>query len=115
MWSALVTSLASIFASPLVDAYKAKLAAGNDADKLAADLAKAEIAVRQQQMSNWITALPIMFLQFGAGFYLVKCWVWDAALGLGSTDDLHGYTKEALIVVIGGMVGNRVINTILKR
>jgi len=110
MWTTILSWLTGGVADKLIEAYKAKLTAGNDADRIAADLAKAEIAVRQQQMSNWITALPIMFLQFGAGFYLVKCWVWDAAMGLGTTDAVTGYTREALILVVGGMVGNRLID-----
>lgn len=110
----ILTWVGSLISGPFVDAWKAKLAADNDHDKLVADLAAREIEVRRQQMSNWITALPVMFLQFGAGFYLVKCWVWDAALGRGSTDAVGGYTKEALVAVVAGMVGNNFVR-LMKR
>lgn len=106
--------LASVVLAPVLDLWKAKIAAGTDADKLAADLAAREIEVRRQQMSNWITALPILFLQFGAAGYLVKCWLYDAAFGLGTTEAVTGYTREALLLTVGGMVGNGFIKQIKR-
>lgn len=123
MLGTILNWLSGGIADKLLDAYKAKLADGQNADAIAADIAKREIEARQAvavaQMAHWFTALPILLLQLGAGFYLLKIWIFDAALGLGTTDALKGYALDALNIVVAGMagqgLGKTIIGSILKR
>lgn len=110
---AFLQPILNFFGGPIVqgvvDAYKAKLQAGNDADRIAADLAGRELAVQQKevevqaqlkiaQIGHWYTVENI------AGYivvaYIGKVMIWDAALGLGSTDAVRGDvgTWAALII-----------------
>jgi len=97
--------LASFLTGPLlskaVDAYKLKLQAGNDRDKLAAELAAKELQldVRQAELASqtviaeqgrWYTA---MIRPLFAAPFIVFSWkviVWDKCLGWGTTDALAG-------------------------
>ena len=97
------------FATAAVDAYKARLESGNTQERIAADLAGRELAVQQKevevqaqlkiaQIGHWYTVENI------AGYivvaYIGKVMIWDAALGLGSTDAVRGDvgTWAALII-----------------
>lgn len=101
--------LGSLIAGPLVDAYKARLAAGNEHDRMAADLAAKEIEARRAivvaSLSHWFTALPIVTISMTFALYIAKLVVWDKMLGLGSTDPLTGDLREWANTVIGGMFG----------
>jgi hypothetical protein len=94
------------FVQGAVDAYKAKLAAGQASDVLAADLATKEIALNQRESelrtqvnlsdgNRWFTAAirPLFALPFI--IYLFKVIVWDKVFGWGVTDPL---SKELLDV-----------------
>lgn len=86
-------------AKGLVDSYKARLAAGNTSERIAADLAGKEIAAQQVEIQS-ITALKIA--QIGhpwepekLAFYVTlvfygKVMIWDKVLGLGVTDEVTG-------------------------
>ena len=80
-----------------VDAYKSKLAAGNDQARIAADLAARELAVEQRERElavqqniadegRWWTAAPRAIACWAFAIFIAKCVVWDKVLGLGSTD-----------------------------
>ncbi len=93
--------LASFITGPvldrLTDAYKAKLSAATDQDKLSVDLAteqmRAEIEARKiassqviAEQGRWYTAMirPLFALPFV--IYAWKVVVWDKVLGWGVTD-----------------------------
>lgn len=112
---AFLTPLLSFLGGPVIqgviDAYKAKLAAGNTADSIAADLAARELAVQQREIEvqaqlktaeigKWYE--PDHLLGYIMVTYFGKIVVWDKVLGSltqGNTDPLTG---EA--AVWGGMV-----------
>src|SRR5579872_6709260 len=92
------------FARAAVDAYQAKLTAGNDAQRIAAGLAARELAVAQREselaaqtviaeQGRWYTALPRPLFAFAFVIYAWKVVVWDKVLGAwthGVTDALSG-------------------------
>ena len=85
-----------------VDAYKAKLAAGNDKEKIAADLAGRELAVQQREIevqAQMKTAMqgrwyePEKMFAYIMVIYFGKVIIWDKVLGSltnGRTDPLTG-------------------------
>jgi hypothetical protein len=99
MWLAIIKFLGGSVVAGLIDAYKAKLAAGNVDSRIAADLAAGEVAAQTAE-TQAITQLKIA--QIGhpwepekLAFYVTlafyaKCLVWDKMLGWGTTDPLAG-------------------------
>lgn len=92
-----------------IDAYKAKLAAGNDKDRIAAELAGRELVVQQRELElqqqykialigHWYE--PPTLMGYILVFYIGKAMVWDAALGLGTTDSI----RDANIIGWAGMI-----------
>ena len=93
--------LASFLTGPIiggmVDGYKAKLAAGNTSDRIAADLAQRELQVqateievtktlRIAQIGHWYE--PEKLMGYTVAIYFAKLLIWDKVLGLGMTDGL---------------------------
>jgi hypothetical protein len=87
--------------SGLVEAYKAKLAAGSNQDTLAADLAgkdlelqarERELNIKQNQADEgrWWTAAPRAVVCWSFAIYVAKVVVWDMVLHLGTTAPLKG-------------------------
>ena len=114
---------------PALDAYKARLAAGNDADRIAADLASRELDVAQREievrsaerlaMRPWH---PVMLMGYALAAYVIKVVVWDSMLGLGETPAIRGTVGEWLGIIlnfyVGGTIAQASINSvaaILKR
>jgi hypothetical protein len=99
MWMTILGFLGGPVIKGLIDAYQAKLKAGNVESKIAADLAAGEIAAQTLE-TQAITQLKIA--QIGhpwepekLAFYVTlafyaKCLVWDKMLGWGTTDPLAG-------------------------
>jgi hypothetical protein len=99
MWMTILSFLGGPVIKGLIDAYQAKLKAGNVESKIAADLAAGEIAAQALE-TQAITQLKIA--QIGhpwepekLAFYVTlafyaKCLVWDKMLGWGTTDPLAG-------------------------
>lgn len=86
--------LQSIEAS-LVDAYKAKLTAANDGDRMVADeniaalQARRDILVAEQAgRFGWITPIIRGLFALGPLVYYSKIFIWDKAFALGTTDPL---------------------------
>jgi hypothetical protein len=101
MWTWLASFLGGPVITGLINAYKAKLAAGNTADKIAADLAARELAVEQREQElrvqtniadggRWWTAAPRALVMWAGAIYFCKGVLWDTVLGWGSTPALHG-------------------------
>jgi hypothetical protein len=99
MWMAILSFLGGPVIKGLIDAYQAKLKAGNIDSKIAADLAASEIAAQTLETQS-LTQLKIAEIGHPwepekLAFYIVlaffaKCVVWDTILGLGSTPSLKG-------------------------
>lgn len=128
---ALLQPLLNFFGGPVVkgvvDAYKAKLEAGNDADRIAADLAGRELAVQQKeievqaqlriaQIGRWYE--PEKLMGYAVAVYIAKLLIWDKVLGWGSTDPLLGWievTANLIVVSYFGKRGFENVARILRR
>jgi hypothetical protein len=112
--TAILSWLASLFTGPLLnkalDAYKAKLSAGNDTDRIAADLATRELAVQQREievqseyriasLGHWWE--PDKLMGYAVAVYVGKLLIWDKVLGLGATDPLVGWIETTANLIVG--------------
>jgi hypothetical protein len=99
MWMAILSFLVGPLIKGLINAYQAKLKAGNIDSKIAADLAASEIAAQTLETQS-LTQLKIAEIGHPwepekLAFYIVlaffaKCVVWDTILGFGTTPALKG-------------------------
>src|SRR4030088_2040240 len=90
MWMTILSFIGGPVIKGLIDAYQAKLKAGNVESKIAADLAAGEIAAQTSE-TNAITQLKIAEIGHfwepeKLAFYIVlvhlaKCVIWDTVLG----------------------------------
>jgi hypothetical protein len=97
MWQAIIGFFGGPVIRALLDAYNAKLKAGNVDSKIAADLAAGEIVAQtaevQAQSQYRIASLgywyePEKLMGYSVAAYIAKCLIWDKVLGLGTTDPL---------------------------
>ena len=125
--TAILSWLASLLSGPIVngviDGYKAKLAAGNDKDRIAADLAARELdvqraeigaqnALRIAQIGKWWE--PEKIIGYSVAFIIAKVLVWDICLGLGSTPEPKGWIANVTLMVIGFYFGKRGAENVAK-
>ncbi len=110
---------------PILEGYKAKLAAANTTDKLAVDLAvkeiEAEVAARVEatkvlalENGRWWTWLPRNLVQWSASLFFCKCVVWDTMLGWGSTPSLGGDVAVTYGAVMMMWFGGRTIEKVAR-
>jgi hypothetical protein len=101
MWATLAGILGGPIINGLINAYKAKLDAGNTSEKIAADLAQKDLELQgrerelnvQQNISDegrWWTAAPRAIVCWAFAIFVVKVVVWDTVLGWGFTPPLKG-------------------------
>jgi len=113
------------FAKAAVEAYQAKLAAGNTSEKIAADFAARELAVERRErelatqvviaeQGRWVTALPRPLFAFAFVIYAWKVVVWDKVFGLGTTDALSGDVAQWATVVLTAYFGGRSLEKVAK-
>jgi len=121
--SGLIVSLFPSLASAFVDAYKARLAADNDAGKTAADLAGRELAVQQRelelaetlriaQIGKWYE--PEHLFGYTLWVYFAKIILWDKVLALGSTDPLTGSVAAWAGAIVGMYFGKRAFENVAR-
>ncbi len=107
----------------VIEAYKARLAAANSQDAVAADLAgkaiAAEIEARRSadaviiaEQGRWWTAIIRPLLALPVIIYLWKVVVWDKVLALGSTDPLAGDVAAWAGMIVTTYVGGRSLEKI---
>lgn len=109
MWLALIKFIGGPVVAGLIEAYQAKLKAGNTSEKIAADLAATEIAAQQLEIQQ-ATALKIAqighpweiekLFAYVTLIYYAKILLWDKVLGMGATDPLTGWVLWAANLVI---------------
>lgn len=125
--TAILSWLASFLSGPIVgaviDGYKAKLAAGNDKDRIAADLAQRELdvqraeieaqnALRIAQIGKWYE--PEKLMGYAVAVYVAKLLVYDKVLGLGSTDPLGGWIETTANLIVAFYFGKRTFENVAK-
>ncbi len=109
MWMTIVSFLGGPVMKGLIDAYNAKLKAGNVESKIAADLAAGEIAAqvtesnailqyRIAEIGHWYE--PDKLMGYFVACYFGKLLVWDKVLGLGTTDPLAGFAETTSSLVV---------------
>ena len=109
MWMAIISFLGGPVIKGLIEAYQAKLKAGNADSKIAADLAASEIAAqsaetnailqyRVAEIGHWYE--PDKLMGYFVAFYFGKLLVWDKVLGLGTTDPLAGFAAVTSNLVV---------------
>jgi len=109
MWMTILSFLGGPVIKGLIDAYQAKLKAGNVDTKIAADLAAGEIAAqtaevnaimryRIAEIGHWYE--PDKLMGYCVALYFAKLLVWDKVLGLGSTDALAGFAAITANLVV---------------
>lgn len=101
MWSILASLIGGPIVNGFINGYKAKLAAGNTSERIAADLAAKDMELLRrerelatqlslQEGGRWWTALPRAVVTYSFAIFVAKVVVYDKVLGLGSTDQLTG-------------------------
>jgi len=123
MWMAIISFLGGPVISGLINAYKAKLAAGNVESKIAADLAAGEIAAQTAE-TNAQNQLKIAEIGHPwepekLAFYIVlvffaKCVIWDTMLGLGTTPALRGDVSVWAGLIISYYYGKRTFQNVAR-
>jgi hypothetical protein len=125
MLNALLTFLGGPVIKGLIDGYKAKLEAGNTADKIAADLAAKDLDLQGrerdlniQQNKNddgrWWTSAPRAIVCWAFAIYVAKVVVWDQVFGWGSTLPLKGDVAEWGGAVMVMWFGGRTLEKVAR-
>lgn len=123
MWQAIIAFLGGPVIRGLLDAYNAKLKAGNVDSRIAADLAADEIAA---QTTETIEATKLKIAEIGhpwevekIAMYITllfygKCVVWDTILGFGSTPALKGDVSVWAGMIMGFYFGKRTFENVAR-
>jgi hypothetical protein len=109
----------------VIDGYRAKLQADNNADKIAADLAEKDLELqgRERELNTqlmvsdsgrWWTAAPRAIVCWSFALYIAKVVVWDTSFGWGSTIALKGMIAEWGGTVICFWFGGRTIEKVAR-
>jgi hypothetical protein len=123
MWMAILGFLGGPVIKGLIEAYQAKLKAGNVDSKIASDLAASEIAAQQSEIAAQ-TQLKIAEIGHPwepekLAFYIVliffaKCVLWDTVLGLGTTPSLKGDVSIWAGLVMSFYFGKRTFENVAR-
>lgn len=123
MWMEILSFLGGPVIKGLIDAYQAKLAAGNTSEKIAADLAAGEIAAQtaeaQAHAQLKIAEIGHPWEPEKLAFYIVliffaKCVIWDTVLGLGTTPALKGDVSVWSGMVMGFYFSKRTFENVAR-
>jgi hypothetical protein len=109
MWMTIIGFLGGPVIKGLIDAYQAKLKAGNVESKIASDLAANEIAsqtaetnaimqYRIAEIGHWYE--PDKLMGYFVAIYFGKLLIWDKVFGLGTTDPLAGFAATTANLVV---------------
>jgi len=123
MWMAIISFLGGPVIKGLIDAYNAKLKAGNVDNRIAADTAAAEIAAQTaetQAITQYRIASigvwyePEKIMGYTVAFYLAKLLIYDKCLGWGTTDPLLGWSGTAATAVVSFYFGKRTFENVAR-
>lgn len=123
IWNAIIGFIGGPVVKGLLDAYNAKLKAGNTSEKIAADLAAGEIASQtseaQAQAQLKIAEVGHFWEPEKLAFYIVlvffaKCIIWDTVLGLGTTPALKGDVSIWAGLVMSFYFGKRTFENVAR-
>ena len=123
MWMSILSFIGGPVIKGLIDAYQAKLKAGNVESKIAADLAAGEIAAQTAEtnaiMQYRIAEIghpfePDKLMGFCVAIYFAKLLIWDKVLGLGTTDPLGGFAATTANVIVGCYFAKRGFENIAR-
>ena len=118
MWQMLAQLLGGPIVNGLIEGWKAKLAADNDRDRIAAELAQRELAVEEREKElalqqniadegRWWTAAPRAIATWAFSIFIAKVVVWDSVLGWGVTPALKGDVGVAFTWLTAMWFGGR--------
>lgn len=123
MWMAILSFLGGPVIKGLIDAYQARLKAGNVDNRIAADLAASEIAA---QTAETLARSQLKIAEIGhpwepekLAFYVTlvfyaKCVVWDKVLGLGTTPPLAGDVSTWAGMIMGFYFSKRTFENVAR-
>jgi hypothetical protein len=123
MWMTIISFIGGPVIKGLIDAYKARLAAGNTSEKIASDTAAGEMAVQtveiKAQADYRIAALgywyePDKIMGYAVAVYVAKLLIWDKVLGLGTTDPLVGWIEITANLIVGSYFAKRGFENIAR-
>ena len=123
MWMTIISFLGGPVIKGLIDAYQAKLKAGNVESKIAADLAAGELAAQTSETNAIIQYRiaeighplePDKLMGFCVAIYFAKLLIWDKVLGLGTTDPLGGFAATTANVIVGCYFAKRGFENIAR-
>lgn len=119
--------LASFISGPIVNGiisgYKAKLAAGNTSEKIAADLAQRELAVQEAEIQAQAQLKvaevghpwePEKLFAYILVIYFGKVFLWDAAFHFGETDAVRGDTGQWAGMIMMFYFGKRGVENVAR-
>ena len=123
MWMTIISFLGGPVVKALIEAYSAKLKAGNVDSKIAADLAASEISsqtaetnavmrYRIAEIGHWYE--PDKLMGYCVALYFAKLLVWDKVLGFGSTDALAGFAAITANLVVSFYFAKRGFENIAR-
>ncbi|MGM4987433.1 hypothetical protein [Tardiphaga sp. 841_E9_N1_2] len=120
---AIISFLGGPVIKGLIDAYNAKLKAGNVESRIAADLAAGEIAAQTaetQAITQYrIASLgywwePEKIMGYTVAFYFAKLLIYDKCLGWGTTDPLIGWSGTVATAVVSFYFGKRTFENVAR-
>lgn len=125
MWSWFSGLLTGPIINGAVEAYKAKLASGQNERSIAADLAAKELLLEQRERElatqlliseegRWWIALPRALVTYSFAVFVAKCVVYDTVLGLGTTPPLGGDIQAWAGWVMALWFGGRSIEKVAR-
>lgn len=125
--TAILSWLASLITGPILgkalDAYKAKLAAGNTSEGIAADLASKEILLQQREaelqtqyriaeIGHWYE--PDKIMGYAVAIYFAKLLIFDKVLRMGVTDPLAGWAETTANLIVAFYFAKRGFENIAR-
>lgn len=118
MWLSIISLLGGPVVSGLIEAYKAKLAAGNTSEKIASDLAASEVSAQQaiiiSEQGAWYTACIRPLLAAPFIIFTWKIVVIDKVLGWGRTDPLDPNLWTVFTAIVVAYFGGRSIEKVAR-
>lgn len=123
MWMAILSFLGGPVIKGLIEAYQAKLKAGNVESKIAADLAAGEIAAQTAEIQAQAQLKrdeighpwePEKLAFYVTLVFYAKCVIWDKVIGIGTTDPLAGDVSTWAGMIMGFYFGKRTFENVAR-